>query len=174
MTAASPSFHCQAPATLVAACLDRFAAFVAAHGGVPPERVRDNLERAFRIVWAEQGNAIAGISCLKRPRPEYLENLCHRVQLPLEGFLERGYTCVHPEHAGQGIAGRLVALLREAAGDRPYYALVHERNPAIQAILRQGGEVKLQSFYSDLAGRELGLWVSPAGLARLQDVRRET
>jgi hypothetical protein len=41
-----------------------------------------------------------------------------------------------------------------------YYALVQEDNPSIQRILGRNGEVKIKSLYSELAAKELGLWVS--------------
>jgi GNAT superfamily N-acetyltransferase len=167
MTDCSLSFHCQKPSALSAAKLADLGTFIETHGGVPTKRVRHNLGAAFLIAWAELGEELVGASCLKHPRPEYLKNLCYRMDLNLEGFLERGYTCVHPQQTGQGIASRLVALLTEKAGDHPFYALVHENNVAIQHILGRSGQQKIKSFYSDLAKRELGLWVSQTGARKL-------
>ncbi|RMF45263.1 MAG: hypothetical protein D6751_07660, partial [Deltaproteobacteria bacterium] len=90
------------PADLAGGDLDDLAAFVRNHGRVPPARVRANLERACLIAVARAGDSIAGLSCLKVPRPAYLEDLCRRTGLNLHGFFERGYTCVAPGFRGRG------------------------------------------------------------------------
>lgn len=167
MTATGLTFYCQPPSTLSSERLSRLADFIQVHGGVPPGRVRHNLGSSVLVAWADLDGEIVGTSCLKRPRPDYLKNLSKRMDLNLDGFLERGYTCVHPQQTRQGIASRLVALLTEKAGDHPFYALVHENNVAIQHILGRSGQQKIKSFYSDLAKRELGLWVSQTGARKL-------
>lgn len=168
MMTRSETFFCHRPTGLATGNLAHMVDFIETYGGVAPKWIGHNLERAFLIAWAEVDGQIVGTSCLKQPRPDYLKDLSERMELNLAGFLERGYTCVHPQHAGQGIASRLIALLTEKAGQRPYYALVQEQNPAIQAILGHNGEIKLKTFYSELAAKELGLWVSAAGAQQLE------
>lgn len=168
MTATGLTFYCQPPSTLSSERLSRLADFIQVHGGVPPGRVRHNLGSSFLVAWADLDGEIVGTSCLKRPRPDYLKNLSKRMDLNLDGFLERGYTCVHPRHKSQGIATRLIDTLTSEAGERPFYALVHEDNPAIQTILGRSRQVKIKSFYSELAERELGLWISASGSQLLE------
>jgi len=164
-----PPLHigCRPASGLDAAALDRLAAFIHRHGRVPPGRVRGNLGRAFRIAWATLDGELAGVSCLKRPRPNYLKNLEQRLGYALAGFLERGYTCVKPEFQGRGIATGLTRRLSEEAGSRPYYVLAGENDRAITRLLTAGGMIRLRAFDSELSGRRLAFWVSPTGARRL-------
>ncbi|TYO95849.1 hypothetical protein EDC39_11656 [Geothermobacter ehrlichii] len=158
---------CLPPDRLDESRLDMLAAFIRRHGRVPPGRVRANLEKAYRIAWAEVAGRLAGVSCLKRPRPAYLQDLGARLGFVLDGFLERGYTCVSPDRQGAGIATALTTRLTEEAGDRPFYVLAAETNPSINSILLAGGMVRIKAFDSEKAGRRLAFWVSPPGARRL-------
>ncbi len=155
------------PAELAAAELDAFAGFIQRHGRVPPGQVRANLERACLIAVARAEESIAGLSCLKVPRPAYLDDLCRRTGLNLQGFFERGYTCVAPGFRGRGLARRLTTALLQEAGQRPVYVLAGADDAIIGRLLRDTEMTRLLQFDSRKAGRKLALWVNAAGLARL-------
>lgn len=162
-----PHIRLLRPDELSAKDLDSLAAFVRVHGRVPPERVRANLAGAFAIAVADIAGQTAGLSCLKVPRPAYLEDLCRRTGLNLRGFLERGYTCVAPDFRGRGLARRLTSSLQRAAGERPFYVLAGAEDPIIDRLLQDTGMARLLDFDSRKAGRRLALWVNANGRARL-------
>ncbi len=146
--------------------LDEVCRLVEAGGAVDTRWVRHNLERAFLVAVAEEGGLVVGDSSLKHPRPEYVARVKDRLGLDIRGFLERGYTSVRPEYRGLGIGTRLLEGLTVRAGGRPIYSLIREDDPATQTIARRNRTVKVVTFFSELAGKDLGLWMPEETAAR--------
>jgi GNAT superfamily N-acetyltransferase len=128
-------------------------------GAMRPERVRENLERAFLIGYAQSGGRVVGTVTLKRPRPEYVRWVESRTGLDLKGYLERGYTSVRPQWRGLEVGATLIQGLTERAGGRPIYVVIAQDNPAAQALAR-GNDTHLRAtYFSPALGREVGVWV---------------
>jgi GNAT superfamily N-acetyltransferase len=137
---------------------------VEAGGGVNPERVRYNLKRAFLIARAEKEGVLVGTSSLKRPRPEYVQRIKDKLGLDIHGFLERGYTSIMPEYRGLGIGTDLLGGLTSRAEGYGIYSLIREDDRETQTIALRNHTVKVATFYSELTGKDLGLWM-PANTA---------
>jgi len=121
--------------------------------------VRRNLRRAFLIAYALEGEIVAGNSSLKHPRPEYIAAVSERTGFDLSGCLERGYTSVRPEYRGLGIGTRLLGGLTRRTGGRRLFSIIAEDNAATQAIARRNRTRRLVTFFSEKAGKSVGLWM---------------
>ena len=87
-------FYFVQPDELPVGFLDEICRMVEAGGSVGTKWLRHNLKRAFLIGYVLAKGIIVGNSCLKRPRPEYIEAVKRQSGLDLSGYLERGlYRC---------------------------------------------------------------------------------
>lgn len=164
MTIPEIVYQYTAPNQLPAELMERVCLLVEAGGGVDSRWLRHNLTRAFLIARAEIDGALVGVSSLKRPRPEYVERIREKLGLDIEGFLERGYTSISPEYRGLGIGTVLLGGLTSRADGHRIYSLIREDDRATQTIALRNQTVKIVSFFSELTGKELGLWM-PATIA---------
>lgn len=153
------SFRYQNPEELPAGYLDEICRMVASGGSVATEYVRHNLERAFLIGYATELGVIVGNSSLKHPRSDYLEGLSRKAGLDLSAYLERGYTSVRPEYRGLGIDTRLLEGLTARVGNHKLFSLIAEDNLATQKIARRNRTRKVATFFSDKAGKPMGVWI---------------
>ena len=152
------------PDQLPEGLFDEVCKLVEAGGGVDTKRVRYNLKRAFLIAYAEKQGVLVGTSCLKHPRPEYVQRIWDKLGLDIQGFLERGYTSIHTSHRGLGIGTDLLGGLTSRANGYGIYSLIREEDRETQKIALRNQTVKVTTFYSELTGKELGLWM-PASTA---------
>ncbi|MGA6925294.1 MAG: GNAT family N-acetyltransferase [Desulfosarcina sp.] len=155
----SIEYHFLRPDRLPVGYLEEICAMVAAGGTVPATHVRYNLERAHLIGYAEEKGVIVGNSSLKNPRPEYIDRVRRRSGLNLTGFVERGYTSVRPEYRGLGIGTRLLEGLTARAGDRKIFSVIAEDNIATQIIAERNRTRKVAAYYSEKAGKFVGIWM---------------
>ncbi len=136
-------------------------ALVAAGGAVGGSLLAAGLARAYLVATCREEGALVGASALKRPREAYLVRLLAKTGLDLTGFVERGYTSVRPEYRGLGIGTRLLEL--ETAGARregvPVYSIISRDNPGAEEMARRNRTSRVASFYSEIKGKELGLWM---------------
>lgn len=156
------SYRYVQPAELPLAHLDAICTIVEMGGAVDTGWVRHNLERAYLIGYATNRGTVVGCSSLKHPRPEYVARLREKCGLEVQGFLERGYMAVRPEWRGRGIGTRLLQGLTARAQGRPIYSIIREDDLATQRIALRSGTEKVASFYSEKAGKAVGLWM-PVG-----------
>ena len=152
-------FHYCTPDRLPGGYLDEICAMVAAGGTVATTHVRDNLQRAHLIGYVLESGVIVGNSSLKNPRREYIDSVRQRSGLDLTGFVERGYTSVRPEYRGLGIGTKLLAGLTARAGERPIFSVISEDNAATQTIARRNRTRKVATYFSDKAGKMVGIWM---------------
>jgi GNAT superfamily N-acetyltransferase len=153
------TYHFCAPQRLPDGYLDEICAMVAAGGTVATTHVRSNLERAYLIGYVLENGVIVGNSSLKHPRPQYIESVRRQSGLDLSGFVERGYTSVRPEYRGLGIGTRLLEGLTARAGKRKIFSVIAEDNEATKIIARRNRTSKVASYYSDKAGKPVGIWM---------------
>ncbi len=153
------------PDQMPASLFEAVCALVEAGGGVSPKLVRYNLKRAFLIACAEKEGLLVGTSSLKRPRPEYVQRIKDKLGLDIQGFLERGYTSILPEYRGLGIGTDLLGGLTSRAKGYGIYSLIREDDRETQTIAIRNHTVKVATFYSELTGQDLGLWM-PADTAK--------
>ncbi|MEW5908606.1 MAG: GNAT family N-acetyltransferase [Thermodesulfobacteriota bacterium] len=152
-------FNFKMPQDLPSGYLDEICRMVEAGGSVETQWVRHNLERAFLIAYAEEEGVIVGSSSLKHPRKEYVEALGKQVGFDLSTFLERGYTSVRPEYRGLGIGTMLLEGLTARIGDKKLYSIIAEENLATQKMAIRNRTQKVATFYSQKAGKTVGVWV---------------
>ena len=153
------TYHFCPPDELPQGFLDNICAMVAAGGTVAATHVRSNLERAYLIGYVLENGVIVGNSSLKHPRPQYIENVRRQSGLDLSGFVERGYTSVRPEYRGLGIGTRLLEGLTARAGDRKIFSVIAEDNEATKIIARRNRTRQVARYYSDKAGKPVGIWM---------------
>lgn len=150
---------CQAPDQLLPGRLDQIETLVRAGQAVGTQYVRHNLERAHLIACALEGPRVVATVTLKHPRPQYVERLKRRTGLDLTGYLERGYTSVHPDFSGRGLGTRLVRHLTEQAPGHQIYVVIAMHNLAAQAISIRCGTKLAARFFSRTTGQEYGVWL---------------
>ena len=139
--------------------LDEICAMVAAGGSVAATHVRGNVERAFLIGYVAERGRIVANSSLKHPRVAYIEAVRQKSGLDLTGYVERGYTSVRPEYRGLGIGTRLLEGLTARAGQRKIFSVIGEENVATQIIARRNRSKKVATYFSDKAGKSVGIWM---------------
>jgi GNAT superfamily N-acetyltransferase len=153
------AYHFVKPADLPPGYLDEICQMVESGGSVATKWVRHNLERAFLIGYVTELGVIVGNSSLKYPRPEYLEGLSNQAGLDLSTYLERGYTSVRPEYRGLGVGTRLLEGLTARVGDHKLFSLIAEDNLATQKIALRNQTRKVATFFSEKAGKMMGVWI---------------
>ena len=151
-------FYCR-PDQLPDGYLDEICAMVAAGGTVAATHVRSNLEKAYLIGYVLENGMIVANSSLKHPRPQYIESVRCQSGLDLSGFVERGYTSVRPEYRGLGIGTRLLEGLTARAGKRKIFSVIAEDNEATKIIARRNRTRQVASYYSEKAGKPVGIWM---------------
>ena len=156
---ANLAYHYVPPDQLPAGYLDEICAMVAAGGSVAPTHVRANIKRAHLVGYVEEKGCIVGNSSLKNPRPVYIDAVRRQSGLDLSGFLERGYTSVRPEYRGLGIGTKLLAGLTRRADGRKIFSVIGEDNPATQTIAVRNRTRKVATYFSQKAGKPVGIWM---------------
>ena len=159
MTAPALALHFLPPDRIPAATLAAIEALVIAGGAVGPQWVGHHLRQAHLVAFALDGDKVAGSVTLKNPRPEYLARLHERCGLDLRGHLERGYTSVHPDYRGQGLATRLVRGLVRRADGRPIYTVIAHDNPYALGVTSHAGTRLVASFHSEIRHKPIGIWL---------------
>lgn len=152
-------FCFEAPDALAPGYLDEICRMVEAGGTVDMTWVRHNLERAFLIGYVLDGGLIVANSSLKHPRPEYVDRVRAQSGIDLTGCLERGYTSVRPEYRGLGIGTKLLEGLTERVDGRKVFSIIGEDNVATQKMAIRNRTRRIASFYSEKAGKPVGVWM---------------
>ncbi len=152
-------FHFVKPDELPPGYLDEICRMVEAGGSVGTKWVRYNLERAFLIGYVLVKGVIVGTSCLKHPRPEYIETVKKQSGLDLNRYLERGYTSVKPSYQGLGIGTKLLEGLTSKAEDRKIFSIISEDNAATKKIAKRNRTRQVASYYSKKMGKQVGIWM---------------
>lgn len=153
------TYHYAKPQALPPGYLDEICRMVEAGGSVGTEWVRYNLERAFLIAYAMEQGVIVGNSSLKHPRPEYVAAVSRQTGLDLNEYLERGYTSVRPEYRGMGIGTRLLKGLTARVGAKKLFSVIGADNKGAQKMALRNNTKLVTTFYSQRAGKELGVWI---------------
>jgi len=152
-------FFYKKPVDLPLGYLDEICKLVEAGGSVDLKFVRYNLERAYLIGYAIENGLIVGNSCLKHPRDEFIQRLNKITGLNFNHFVERGYTSVRPEYRAMGIGTKLLGGLTQRARNYKIFSIIGEDNYATQKIALRNKTEKIAVYYSEKAGKELGVWM---------------
>ncbi|MBW1894697.1 MAG: GNAT family N-acetyltransferase [Deltaproteobacteria bacterium] len=152
-------FYFVKPDELPEGYLDEICRMVEAGGSVATKLVNYNLERAFLIGYVLAEGVIVGTSCLKRPRPEYIEAVKKQSGLDLNRYLERGYTSVMPAYQGLGIGTKLLEGLTSRAEDRKIFSIISEDNVATKKIAIRNRTRQVASYYSEKMSKQVGIWM---------------
>ena len=152
-------YHFVPPGDLPDGYLDDICAMVAAGGTVASTHVRANLQRAYLIGYVVEKGRIVGNSSLKNPRPAYIDSVRRQTGIDLSGYVERGYTSVRPEYRGLGIGTKLLDGLTRRAGDRRIFSVIAEDNTATKIIATRNRTRKVATYFSNKAGKPVGIWM---------------
>ncbi|MEA3360002.1 MAG: hypothetical protein U9R17_11445 [Thermodesulfobacteriota bacterium] len=155
----SMEYHFVWPQDLPLGYLDEICKMVEAGGSVGTMWVRHNLKNAFLIGYVTERGFLVANSSLKQPRPEYIDAVSGQSGLDLKHYLERGYTSVRPEYRGMGIGTTLLEGLTKRIGDRKLFSIIAEDNIATKKMALRNKTKKVAQFYSDRAGKEIGVWI---------------
>ncbi|MCP4020820.1 MAG: GNAT family N-acetyltransferase, partial [Desulfobacteraceae bacterium] len=153
------SFYFKAPKDLPQGFLDEIIKMVDAGGSVALKWVRYNLERAYLIAYAVENGVIVGNSSLKFPRQEFIDRVKKNTGLDFTNHLERGYTSVRPEYRALGIGKKLLEGLTQRAKEYKIFSVISEDNLATQKIAIRNKTRKVATYYSEIMGKEVGLWM---------------
>jgi GNAT superfamily N-acetyltransferase len=152
-------YHFVRPQELPPGYLDKICKMVEAGGSVGTKWVRHNLKNAFLIGYVTEKGSLVANSSLKHSRPEYIQAVSRQTGLDLSQHLERGYTSVRPEYRGMGIGTKLLEGLTKRIGDRKLFSIIAEDNIATKKMALRNKTKKVAQFYSDRAGKEIGVWI---------------
>ena len=152
-------YHFVRPQDLPPGYLDEICKMVEAGGSVGVEWVRHNLKNAFLIGYVTEKGSLVANSSLKQPRTEYVDAVSGQSGIDLKHYLERGYTSVRPEYRGMGIGTKLLEGLTKRIGDRKLFSIIAEDNIATKKMALRNKTKKVGQFYSDRAGKEIGVWI---------------
>ena len=153
------AYHYTPPADLPEGYLDTVCAMVGAGGSVDLAHVRSNLEKAYVIGYAVENGVLVGNSCLKHPRKALTARLKTATGLDFSGFVERGYTSVRPEYRALGVGRKLLEGLTRRAGKYRVFSIIGEDNLATQKIALQNNTRKITTYFSEKAGKHMGIWM---------------
>jgi GNAT superfamily N-acetyltransferase len=141
--------------------LYRIERLIAEHGAVGRAFIRDNLRNAYLIGYAQDaGGDVIGTVVLKRQKERYVRQIESATGLDLSGYLERGYTSVHPAWRGLGISGRLIQGLVERAADQRIYVTIDLENAPALELARKNGMALAGKFFNERTGRKIGVFVN--------------
>jgi len=128
--------------------------------GVGTSWVRENLQNALLIGYAEHGGVVVGTSTHKYPREDYRQKIEAATRLDLSGYLERGYTAVRVGYRGSGIGGRLIrGLIEQSPGRKVYVTIRMDNVPPLKMTYREG-MVLAGTFINERTGHELGVFTN--------------
>jgi len=128
--------------------------------GVGTSWVRENLQNAFLIGYAEHRGVVVGTSTHKYPREDYRLKIEAATGLDLSGYLERGYTAVRAGYRGSGIGGRLIrGLIEQSAGKKVYVTIRMDNVPPLKMTYREGMALA-GTFINERTGHELGVFTN--------------
>lgn len=152
-------YYYQKPDDLPDGFLDEICRMVEAGGSVDTKFVRSNLERAYLIAYAMENGVIVGDSSLKHPREEFIDRIRSITGFDFTRFVERGYTSVRPEYRALGVGAQLLKGLTQRAGEYKIFSLIAEDNIATQKIAARNKTKKITTYFSEKAGKEMGIWM---------------
>jgi|GEM_PF-1834361 len=162
------AYHYTPPADLPEGYLDTVCAMVGAGGSVDLAHVRSNLEKAYVIGYAVENGVLVGNSCLKHPRKALTARLKTATGLDFSGFVERGYTSVRPEYRALGVGRKLLEGLTRRAGKYRVFSIIGEDNLATQKIALQNNTRKITTYFSEKAGKHMGIWMPAHMISSLE------
>ena len=119
--------------------LDHICNLIEKGSGVGTSWVRENLQNAFLIGYAEHDGKVVGTSTHKYPKEEYRNKIEAATGLNLGGYLERGYTAVRVEYRDLGIGGRLIrGLIERSEGKKVYVTIRMDNIPPLKMTYKEG------------------------------------
>jgi GNAT superfamily N-acetyltransferase len=155
------SFHFEKPEEIPGKRLIRIEHLIAEYGAVGRAFIRENLRNAFLISYAmDPEENVIGTVVLKRQKDRYRRQIEAAAGIDLSGYLERGYTSVHPAWRGFGVAGKLIQGLIERSGDQRVYVTIDLENAPALVLTRKNKMVLAGTFFNPRTGRKIGVFVN--------------
>jgi GNAT superfamily N-acetyltransferase len=148
------------PEEIPSETLEQISHLIEEGSGVGTSWVRENLQNAFLIGYAEHEGAVVGTSTHKYPKEAYRNKIEAATGLDLSGYLERGYTAVKSEYRDSGIGGRLIrGLIAQSLGRKVYVTIRMDNVPPLKMTYREG-MVLAGTFINERTGHELGVFTN--------------
>jgi len=140
--------------------LDQIRDLIEEGSGVGTSWIRENLQDAFLIGYAEHDGKVVGTSTHKYPKEAYRKKIEAATGLDLQGYLERGYTAVRPAYRASGIGGRLIrGLIERSEGKKIYVTIRMDNTPPLKMTYREG-MILAGTFINERTGHELGVFAN--------------
>lgn len=156
----SITYHFRRPDEIPPKTLEQIRHLIEEGSGVGTSWLRENLQKAFLIGYAEHEGMVVGTSTHKYPKEGYRKKIEAATGLDLSEYLERGYTAVKPEYRGSGIGGRLIrGLIERSAGKRVYVTIRMENVPPLKMTYKER-MVLAARFMNERTGHEIGVFVN--------------
>lgn len=160
MKPSSITFHFKRPGDISPNVFDQIARLIEEGSGVGTSWLRDNLQHAFLIGYAEHEGLVVGTSTHKYPKEGYREKIEAATGLDLSGYLERGYTAVKAAYRGAGIGGRLIrGLIERSPGQKVYVTIRMDNAPPLKMTYKEG-MILAGTFINGRTGHELGVFAN--------------
>lgn len=153
-------YYFKKPSQVPEDIMDQIEGLIRCYGDVGQKFIHENLRNAYLIGYAMDGDRVIGTSVHKYQKREYLNTLESLTGLDLTGYLERGYTTVHPDYRDRDIADRLIKGLIEGSKEKKIYVTIRMDNPAPLALTRKNGMKLASVFRHHKTGHLLGLFIN--------------
>jgi len=155
------AYFFETPQSISSETLDQIGNLIREGSGVGTSWIRENLQNAFLIGYAEHEGKVIGTSTHKYPKAAYRKKIEAATGLDLKGYLERGYTAVQAEYRDSGVGGRLIrGLIERSKGRRIYVTIRMDNVPPLKMTYKEG-MVLAGRFVHERTGHELGVFASP-------------
>lgn len=160
-TASEISYHFERPEAIPEERLMQIERLIAEYGAVGRAFISENLRNAYLISYAmDTEENVIGTVVLKHQKDRYRAQIESATGLDLSGYLERGYTSVHPAWRSLGIAGKLIEGLIERSHDQRVYVTIELENAPALELTRKNRMVLAGTFFNQRTGRKIGVFVN--------------
>ena len=148
------------PEQISAETLDKICNLIKEGHGVGTSWLRENLQNAFLVGYAEYNGNVVGTSTHKYPKEKYRKKIEVLTGLDLTGYLERGYTAVKAEYRAFGVGGRLIKGLIERSEGKKVYVTIRMDNIPPLKMTNKEKMVLAARFINERTGHDLGVFTS--------------
>jgi GNAT superfamily N-acetyltransferase len=153
-------FYFKKPEEVSPNILDQIQNLIKKGGGVGSAYIEENLQNAFLVSYAMDQNRVVGTVTLKHPKDFYRKKIEAATGLDLSGYLERGYTSVHPEFRDQDIADALIKGLIEKSKGQKIYVTIRMDNISPLMLTYKNNMILSAQFINERTGHQIGLFMN--------------
>jgi hypothetical protein len=153
-------FFFKKPDQITKVTFEEIDVLIRTYGGVGTAWIAENLQNAFLIGYAISQGRVVGTVTHKHPKDHYRKKIEAHTGLDLSGYLERGYTTVHPKYRDLDIGDKLIAgLIERSPGKKIYVTIRMDNEPPIK-LTYKNGMFLAATFINPKTGNELGVFIN--------------